>query len=400
MRASVVGAGLIALAVGGAALLCQHYGVDQVLADWLAGRVESLQGMRRLPLLQQVAPVAAALLAAGFVSRLAGLGRRMVFLFALAFLLLVLWPVLALQGIFFAPLLSVAAALLAGLLVLLLDAGAGQDAVLAAPFLGRLSGESFAALRQSGDSEKLAGQRYATVLAGRILNEASLLKQLRPEQWQALTAGFQQRLRDLLLGHGAFIESSSPAELRALFGFPVGDENHALSAARAALECRRHLADWEHELAEHSGAQAKLGLALSSGEIIVTRLTVAAREEWRASGAAVDLAEALCARNASYGSRLLASAAVLEAAQDGLEVRPLELLPQGDAGALAELYEVLALKRGLSEEEAVARDAFWQGVILLRKGDNKAAARQFERAELKGAEDAVLAHFKAKAGAK
>jgi hypothetical protein len=57
---------------------------------------------------------------------------------------------------------------------------------------------------------------------------------------------------------------------------------------------------------------------------------------------------------------------------------------------------LLALKHGLTEEAAVARDAFWQGIILLRKGDAAGARKQFAKAAMEGVSDPTLSYFEAK----
>jgi hypothetical protein len=116
-------------------------------------------------------------------------------------------------------------------------------------------------------------------------------------------------------------------------------------------------------------------------------------EFFSAVGGALDFGAKLGELNAESGSHLLVSGATLAAAADGLEVRPLEMVEVPGFAPLTEVYELLALRHGLTEEQAVARDAFWQGVILLRKGDAKGALRQFERARQEGVEDAPLRYF-------
>jgi hypothetical protein len=63
---------------------------------------------------------------------------------------------------------------------------------------------------------------------------------------------------------------------------------------------------------------------------------------------------------------------------------------------MVEIYELLALKHGLTEEAAVARDAFWQGIILLRKGDAAGAKKQFAKAAIEGVVDPTLSYFEGK----
>jgi hypothetical protein len=60
---------------------------------------------------------------------------------------------------------------------------------------------------------------------------------------------------------------------------------------------------------------------------------------------------------------------------------------------ISEVYELLALKGTLNDEEVKARDAFWQGVVSLRKGDYKESTTQLKKARIEGREDAPLTYF-------
>lgn len=398
MRHKALAAFLIAAVVAGAAAACHHHGLDGVLADWLAGRLEWLSGLRRMPALQHTAYAMAALLAAWFCLALTGWARRVGFLLGLVFMLWMLLPVLSWQGVFFEPFISVAAALLAGGIAMLWDAGSQHRAGAAAAFAGRLSRAEFERWwsRQRGAS--LAARCQATVITCHLLNAEELRRGLEPEAWGRMTSWWRQRLGDFLIGRGGYLAAADPVRLQVWFGFPNPDETHALNAARAALDVVRLLEDWETNMLQAHGIRPRLGLALASGEFLAAPFACGTQTNWQLSGLAAELGERLVLENARFGSRVMISTATHQQAAEGLEVRPLDLLPQGGSAALGEVYELLALKHGLSEDQAVARDAFWQGVILLRQGDTAAALRQFERAAIPGVEDAPLAYYKAKAG--
>jgi hypothetical protein len=59
-------------------------------------------------------------------------------------------------------------------------------------------------------------------------------------------------------------------------------------------------------------------------------------------------------------------------------------------------------KGKLNEEQTKARDAFWHGVVSLRKGAYKEAVGHLKRAQLDGRDDAPLKYFleRAEAGMK
>lgn len=386
---------LIAAVVAGALALFYQSGQGGALADWLAARIDGGAALRRAPVLQHGYYTLAALIAAWICLGLPGRTRALLFLFGLVFLTLTLCPVLALQGVLFEPFTGSLGALAAGLVALFFaGSGSRRCGQLARRFAGRLAREDFERLLKEGDEQQLTGRRQITALSCQLLNHAKLARELEPAEWADFASRFTRTTAEFLLARGGYLDEYGIHRVRVLFGFPRADENHAVTAARAALEWRDHLTALQKEMEERWRKRPQIGAALSSGEVATGLFGHGEFKFFSAAGEALATAGHLSALNAKYGSRLLVSAATLTAATDGLEVRPLEMTPAPESGALSEVYELLALKHGLTEEQAVARDAFWQGIILLRKGDKVGARRQFERAALEGAEDAPLAYFR------
>ena len=85
-----------------------------------------------------------------------------------------------------------------------------------------------------------------------------------------------------------------------------------------------------------------------------------------------------------------------------MEARPMEMVYAPRMHQISEVYELLAAKGSLSDEELKARDAFWQGVVSLRKGSYPEAVAQLKKAKIEGREDAPLNYFleRAEAGLK
>jgi class 3 adenylate cyclase len=226
-----------------------------------------------------------------------------------------------------------------------------------------------------------------------MLNHATLSHEMEAEELEDFSSSFLKVVAEFLVSKGGYLDECDVHRVRVLFGFPNNDENHAVSAARASLELRQRAGNLVQELEHRWHKRAKIGVAISSGEVTTGLFGYREFEFFSAVGEALDFGEQLCLLNAEYGSTLLVSSDALAGAQDGLEVRPLEMIRRGDSGRMVEVYELLALKHGLSEEAAVARDAFWQGIILLRKDDMAGAQKQFAKAATAGVEDPTLKYF-------
>jgi len=99
------------------------------------------------------------------------------------------------------------------------------------------------------------------------------------------------------------------------------------------------------------------------------------------AGDTVEWARRLCAANVVYGSRIAIGAQTLQQAENAVEVRPLELLHRHpDDRGWEEVYELLARKDALSDEELERRDSFWKGIIFYRAQQWDGALEQFQMA--------------------
>jgi len=398
MRARKLAAVVVALAVAGGVIAYDRAGlaaplergVESVLKSWL-----TVGQWAVLPWLKASYLVLTSVAAAWFCLDLPHASRRTGYLLGMVFLTLTLCPVLGLQGVLFEPFTSVFSLLISGLAAMALAGTAVERRrhELRRFFVGRLDTAGFHELLRAGDGRQLTGRREASAVTCQMLNHAALSGEMAAEELEDFSSSFLKVVAEFLVSKGGYLDECDVHRVRVLFGFPNADENHAVAAARAVLELRQRAGNLTQELEHRWHKRPVIGLSVSSGEVTTGLFGFREFEFFSAVGEVLDFGDELCLLNARYGSAVLISPETLKAAHEGLEVRPMELIQRGKEGHKAEVYELLALKHGLSEEAAVARDAFWQGVILLRKGDAEAARRQFDKAAQDGVADAPLEWF-------
>src|SRR6185295_15945677 len=112
-----------------------------------------------------------------------------------------------------------------------------------------------------------------------------------------------------------------------------------------------------------------------------------------AVGEALDFSRRLCSINLVYGSHVLVGARTFALTKEQFEARPMEMVYAPRMHQVSEVYELLAEKGTLNDEETKARDAFWQGVVSLRKGAYKEAVQHLQTAKLDGRDDPPLKYF-------
>ena len=135
------------------------------------------------------------------------------------------------------------------------------------------------------------------------------------------------------------------------------------------------------------------GVALATGPMSIGLFGFGEFQFFSAVGEPADFSRRLCSINLVYGSHLLVNSRTFHLTNELMELRPMEMVYAPRMHQVSEVYELLAEKGTLNDEEMKARDAFWQGVVSLRKGAYKEAVQHLETAKVDGREDPPLKYF-------
>jgi len=235
---------------------------------------------------------------------------------------------------------------------------------------GRWRHESRALFRGRADAALLrriaAGPRPATLSGATV--EASLLV-LELEEADTRTPERLARAAREIIAAGGILDTREPHRLIAFFGAITG-----ATPARAATAAAQAALDIAHRL-ETGGEPCPFSLAVHSGEGAAGVHPEGAGTRYRISGELRRFAVRLCHANALYGTRLLIGPETFRLSEPAFEVRPVELLHDGDTRPWAEIYELLAPAGHLGEEELARRDRFWKAVVLFRRDCPQEAAQ-------------------------
>ena len=321
--------------------------------------------------------------------------RRFAFLIAATFLTATLSFLLVFAGILFEPVSGLLAIWLAGIAAIAVSGfyHGERTEIMRALFSGRLSEPAFIELVAQNNPAALTGRRELTALCFRVLNHPELAHETDGLKFEQISARMQRSVSEFIVSRGGYLDDADAQSLQALFGFPVPDEHHALHASQVAAALRPHLSALASEIEQVCGTKPRFGVALATGEAMCGLLGMDDFQSFSASGEACDFAGRLCGLNAIYGSRVLLSAKTYAKVKESIEVRPMEMLYSPGGQPLGEVYELLAEKGTLPEADARARDAFWQGVVQYRQGDNDKALQSFQDARVEGREDAPARYF-------
>ncbi len=351
--------------------------------------------------LQYAFYTAVAFLSAWVCMELPRLFSRIAYLAGAVFLTLLISPALAFCGVLFEPFSGISAILVAGACGMILGATeAGQRRhTLLHYFIGRISTENFQKLVNAKEAVDISGKRELTVMTCRILNYTDLSAQMEPHDLEKLSSLFLQATAEFLVARGAYLDMCNAEGVRVFFGMPVEDADHALNGCQAALELRKRLVNLDQEMQNRWHRKPAFGVALATGPMSIGLFGFREFQFFSAVGEALDFSRRLCSINLIYGSQVLVNARAFHLTKDHLEMRPMEMVYAPRMHQISEVYELLAAKGALNDEEIKARDSFWQGVVSLRKGAYSDAVHHLETAKIEGAEDAPLKYFMERAEA-
>jgi adenylate cyclase len=116
----------------------------------------------------------------------------------------------------------------------------------------------------------LEGTKHSvTVMVVHIRNFALLMENLSPKDTVKTLNDYFAAVNRTIVGHRGIVSKYMGTTVMAFFGMPVTDENHTLSAIRAALALPAALQDVYVRLDEHYGWELGIGVGISTGEPIV-----------------------------------------------------------------------------------------------------------------------------------
>lgn len=362
-----------------------HFGVEspQALPVWLHYAWHT------------VAAFVCAAVGAGLANRL----HALLFLAGVVFLSITTSLSLMWAGHGFEPFSGSLAAVLAGAGGILLGASVrgGKLHAFRNFFAGRLTDDKFAGLIVHREPIKLSGTREVSTLTCRITNMADLVHRMEIADIEQLVSALEKEVAAFLMRQGAYLDACNSQGVTVQFGFPLRSADHAVEACRAALE----LSDFTDALVAEALKRWEqvpvIGIGVASGPVACGLIGHDSFQAYSVIGEPVDSSRRLCNLNAVYGSRILISSGTFQTAGNDIETRPMEMVAAPGQTEPREMYELLAMKGCLTEEEQKARDAFWEGVVALRKGDTKMAVAKLKNAERKGHDDKPLKYFLNKA---
>ena len=179
-------------------------------------------------------------------------------------------------------------------------------------------------------------RKVVTVLFCDVVGSTTLGESSDPETFQSLLAGYFDRMKAIVEGHGGTVEKFIGDAVMAVFGVPAAHEDDALRATRAALEMMA--------AAPEVGVQARIGV--NTGEVVTT-------EERFATGDVVNVAARL--QQAADPDEVLIGQATLDLTRGAVEVETVGELELKGKSKLVPAFRLLSVMDDAPERSHASR---------------------------------------------
>jgi adenylate cyclase len=194
-------------------------------------------------------------------------------------------------------------------------------------------------------------RRPITVLFSDIRNFTTISEGLSPEDVVELLREYFNTMVPIVLKHGGTLDKYVGDAIMALFGAPLAQEDHAIRAARTALEMVAQLPILSPKWEAKSGRPLQIGVGVNSGEAVVGVMGADSRREYSAIGDTVNLASRLEGVTKELKTPIVVSHATMAQLGGRFQVRELsELKVKGREEAV----QVYAVDRELDRGNAAS----------------------------------------------
>jgi adenylate cyclase len=236
------------------------------------------------------------------------------------------------------------------------------------------------AMLAAGQEARLGGEaRVVTIFFCDIANFASISESLPPAQLVGHLGEYLQALSAEIQAAGGTVDKYIGDAIMAFWGAPAPDPQHALGGCRAALRCRRKLAELHARWKVEGKPLLHARTGLHTGEAVVGNIGSDARLNYTLIGDAVNLANRVEGLNKYYGTDILITENTYGDVRDAVVARPVDWVHVKGKNEAVLVYELLGLEGEVDSETRALADLSARALAGYRRREWAAALQLFEQ---------------------
>lgn len=236
-------------------------------------------------------------------------------------------------------------------------------------------------LEDHPDAFSLSGEkRDATMFFSDVAGFTTISESLSAEELSVVLNKYLSPMTDICMRYDGYVDKYEGDAIMCDFGVPMEDPDHAWKACWAALDQQVTLVELRKEIKKDHGVDIYVRMGINSGFVSAGNMGSAQRFQYTVMGDAVNQASRFEGANKQYGTYIMIGEETLRQAADRIEVRILDKLVVKGKLIPITVYELMAKKGELSDEQALIRAHFTKGIELYWKRQWDAAIGQFQQA--------------------
>ncbi|MGB3769002.1 MAG: adenylate/guanylate cyclase domain-containing protein [Phormidesmis sp.] len=251
-----------------------------------------------------------------------------------------------------------------------------------------------------GEDVLMVGERKdVTVLFSDIRGYTTLTEALEAADVVSMLNEYFETMVEAVFHSEGTLDKFIGDALMAVFGAPLPLSNHAWSAVCSALDMRRRLVAFNQERLAKGQPELRIGIGLSSGEVVSGNIGSQRKMEYTVIGDGVNLSARLESITKQYGCDIVLSEHTYELCKEMIRVRELDLIRVKGKLEPVKIYELVGDRNHpltdidetflnlYSQGREAYKDRRFHGAIALfdkamaLRPDDLAVALQLERAQ-------------------
>jgi adenylate cyclase len=193
-----------------------------------------------------------------------------------------------------------------------------------------------------GDDLLMKGERKdVTVLFSDIRGYTTLTENLEADKVVEMLNAYFETMVEAVFNCEGTLDKFIGDALMAVFGAPLPLSNHAWAAVQSALDMRRRLAQFNAERVDLGQPEIRIGIGISSGEVVSGNIGSQRKMEYTVIGDGVNLSSRLEGVTKEYGCDIVISEYTYSLCRDKIWVRELDRTQVKGKRQPVNLYELI-----------------------------------------------------------
>lgn len=225
---------------------------------------------------------------------------------------------------------------------------------------------------------KLGGdKRDLTVLFSDIRGFTTISENLTPEELVHLLNEYLTVMTDVVFKYDGTLDKYIGDAIMAVYGAPLEQQNHPLSACHSALEMMTALKKLNKKWIDDGKMPLDIGIGINTGMMMVGNMGSDQRFDYTVMGDAVNLGSRLEGANKNYKTKILISESTYERVRDEFVCMELDSVRVKGKNVPVKIYELLAYHQ-VPEVRNQAISYFQQGLTLYKQQQWDEAVKMFK----------------------